>query len=139
MSGFAGCVWEFVCAVCVPHAGRGWFAQQSCSLQPLSFTPNRAFCAAKLPFLLSLFSLLFFFPLSLVLPQLDRFQIWLLCSNDTLPTTHKCTARAVKNVSVFPRNTLPEGALNDVPGSVNSGDADLLFLRCLLAPPPKQE
>lgn len=81
----------------------------------------------------------FFSPLSLALPQLDRFQIWPSCSDDTLPTTRICTARAVKNVSVFLRNTLPEGALNDVPGRVNSGDTHLLFLRCLLAPSPKQE
>lgn len=72
------------------------------------------------------FLFFFFSPLSLALPQLVRFQIWPSCSNDTLPTTRICTASAVKNVSVFPRNTLPEGALNDVPGRVNTGDSDLL-------------
>lgn len=131
---------EFVYTFCDSQAGVGWFClKELLSLQLLSFTPKRAFCAARLLCPLSLFSLLFFFPFSLALPQLVRFQIWPSCSNYTLPTAHICTASTVKNVSVFPRNTVPEGALNDVPGRVNTGDSDLLFLMWLLAPSPNQQ
>lgn len=35
---------------------------------------------------------------------------------------------------LFPRNTLPEGALNDVPGRVNTADSEPFFLRWPWAP-----
>lgn len=130
-------VWGAFLYFLCPPSRRGMILPNRVVLSPaffLSFTPKRAFSAAELLCPLSLFSHLSFFPLSLALPQLVRFQIWPSCSND-ICQTH---AYAVKNVSVFPRNTLPGGALNDVPGRVNIGDSDLLFLRWPSAPSPKQ-
>lgn len=108
--------------LCLPSR-HGMVLPDRVALSPVFFLHSQeSFLCSRiaLPLVFVFSSFFFFFPLSLALPQLVRFQIWPSCSNDTLPTTRICTASAVKNVSVFPRNTLPEGALNDVPGSVNT-------------------
>lgn len=126
MSGFAGCVGSLY-FLCLLSRHRMVLPNRAA----LSLTQESFLCSRTALPLVFVFYSFFSPPLSLALPQLIRFQIQLSCSNYTLPTTCICTASAVKNVSVFPRSTLPEGALNDVPGRVNTGDSDLLFFRWL--------